>query len=669
MTFQRLVRSELMLSFSSAFTWPARFGLYTGKLSRSCLLILVAVTLPQWGFSQNDVTLGPDQQILQFLNRTVEWYQHRAVERQAARNPGDVFFTDNGRSVADGVLHLSFEFARAATQVENTRLTSEMSSTASTDSHYQALAKSVSKLDDQVNQSRAELESLRQKLETVPAHQRKAVESSLAEVQSELALLEARRDVLHSILQFMSGAAEPSGLASRIDALERTVPAALARESSAGSHLTGREEPASVTVFSQQPKPSGIWGTLQEIVGISEKLRTIDDTLRLTDELSQSVKQMQDPLRHAVQDLVRQSDAILNQPDSQDPAVLAQQKSSLDGMTAQFKLISTTSLPLSKEAILLDVYRKNLGNWRSTVNGEYSAGLKKLLVQLLSIVVLVGVVLAIFDLWRRAILRYVPDLRRRYQFLLLRRIALWFVITLIVVFGLASELGSIATFAGLMTAGVAVALQNVILAAVGYFLLIGKFGVRVGDRVQIAGVTGEVVEIGLIRLHVMELAGTGGDLQPTGRVVGFSNSVVFQPTPGVFKQAPGTSFVWHEISLTLAPDSDYRAVEKRILGAVDVAFKQYQEDFERQRRQLEMSLNSVAVGSLAPKVRFRLTAAGLEVLVRFPVELRKAVEIDDGVTREILGAIEREPKLKVVGADVPTIRLRTDNPAPDSSHT
>ena len=114
---------------------------------------------------------------------------------------------------------------------------------------------------------------------------------------------------------------------------------------------------------------------------------------------------------------------------------------------------------------------------------------------------------------------------------------------MVIAFGLVSQLGSLATFAGLMTAGVAVALQNVILAMVGYFLLIGKFGVRVGDRVQVSGVVGEVVEIGLIRLHIMELAGAGTDAQPTGRVVAFSNSIVFQPNPGLFRQVPGTSFI------------------------------------------------------------------------------------------------------------------------------
>jgi small-conductance mechanosensitive channel len=185
--------------------------------------------------------------------------------------------------------------------------------------------------------------------------------------------------------------------------------------------------------------------------------------------------------------------------------------------------------------------------------------------------------------------------------------------------------------------------------------------------VQVSGVSGEVVEIGMIRLHVMELSGAGADAQPTGRVVAFSNSIVFQPTAGLFKQVPGASFMWHEISITLAPDSNYQEVERRMLGAVDAAFKDYQKDFEALRRQVEKTLSSISVASLVPKVRFKLTQTGLEVVVRFPVETQKAAEVDDRVTRHLLQAIEQEPKLKVVGADVPTIRLKTDTHAAEAS--
>jgi hypothetical protein len=167
------------------------------------------------------------------------------------------------------------------------------------------------------------------------------------------------------------------------------------------------------------------------------------------------------------------------------------------------------------------------------------------------------------------------------------------------------------------------------------------------------------VEIGLIRMHVMEFAGPGTETQPTGRVVAFSNAVVFQPNAGLFRQIPGASLIWHEITLTLAADSDYRVVEERIVPAVQAAFRKYEPEFEKMRRRMEMNLSSVAIGSLTPKVHLRLTAAGMEVLVQFPVETGNAQEIDERITEELLRAIETEPKLRVVGAEVPTVRLKS----------
>jgi small-conductance mechanosensitive channel len=200
----------------------------------------------------------------------------------------------------------------------------------------------------------------------------------------------------------------------------------------------------------------------------------------------------------------------------------------------------------------------------------------------------------------------------------------------------------------------------VILAMVGYFLLIGKFGVRVGDRVQVSGVLGEVVKIGLIRLHIMELTGDGTDAKSTGRIVAFSNSIVFQPNPGLFRQVPGATFIWREISLTFAADSDYKAVDQRLRAAVEAALSNYSKDFERQRRQLQRNLTFVSIESLTPIVRLRSTTAGLEAVLRFPVDSEKATEIDDRVTREVLRAVDQEPKLKVVAAEIPDIQVRTE---------
>jgi small-conductance mechanosensitive channel len=218
-------------------------------------------------------------------------------------------------------------------------------------------------------------------------------------------------------------------------------------------------------------------------------------------------------------------------------------------------------------------------------------------------------------------------------------------------------LESAVTYAGLLTAGIAVALQNVIVAMVGYFFLIGRYGIRVGDRVQISGVTGEVVDIGLVRMQVMELGGSAADT-PTGRVVAFSNSVVFQPTAGIFRQIPGTDFVWHEVSLTFAPDSDFKAVRERLLRAVEGVLADYHEEMDRQNRAMQRNLFAVPEGGLKPSSHLRLTPAGLEALVRFPVDLRHAGEIDERISREILKAVDQEPKLKLAGSAT-AITLRT----------
>jgi hypothetical protein len=73
----------------------------------------------------------------------------------------------------------------------------------------------------------------------------------------------------------------------------------------------------------------------------------------------------------------------------------------------------------------------------------------------------------------------------------------------------------------------------------------------VGDRISVAGVTGDVVDVGLVRLYLMELAGTGVDLYPTGRIVVFSNAVLFQATTPLFKQLPGAEYTWHEVAVAL----------------------------------------------------------------------------------------------------------------------
>jgi small-conductance mechanosensitive channel len=229
-------------------------------------------------------------------------------------------------------------------------------------------------------------------------------------------------------------------------------------------------------------------------------------------------------------------------------------------------------------------------------------------------------------------LRYTVEPRRRHQLMLIRKLTVWALVLAIIALTLITELSAFATFAGLITAGVAVAMQSVLVSVVGYFLLIGKYGLRVGDRVQIGAVTGEIIDLGLIRMHLMELS-SQGPLGATGRVVAFPNSVVFQTSGGLFRQIPGVNFVWHEATVSLPARSDYAALKEELLGALRSVVKDYNDDIARQTKQIEKATASASVGSAVPQVRLHFSASGVEAVARYPVQLQHEAEIDERVSQ------------------------------------
>jgi hypothetical protein len=161
----------------------------------------------------------------------------------------------------------------------------------------------------------------------------------------------------------------------------------------------------------------------------------------------------------------------------------------------------------------------------------------------------------------------------------------------------------------------------------------------------------------------MELSSTGSEI-PTGRVVAFSNSIVFQPASGLFKQIPGTNFMWHEITVTLPSDSDYHQVEKNLTEVVGKVFADYKDDIEGQRRQMERTLGHTSAGEFRPRTRLLFTGSGLEAVIRYPVTLQNATEIDDRMTREVLDALGKDNQQKSTVQSTPTLKLRTDVPPP-----
>jgi small-conductance mechanosensitive channel len=379
----------------------------------------------------------------------------------------------------------------------------------------------------------------------------------------------------------------------------------------------------------------------------------IDQLNEQTASVRQMVNDLRQPLRDALVADIKKGRELTDQAVSgQIPPPPRQQ---FQELTDHFKRLSAVVLPLSQEVVVLDQASANLVEWRTSILRESKYEARALFVRVGMILLALGIVLALSEVWRRLTYKYVHDGRRRRQFLLLRRFVMGFLIGVVLILGFVSEFSSLATFAGFVTAGIAVGLQTVLLSVAAYFFVVGRYGIHVGDRVSVSGVTGDVIDISLVRLYLMELAGTGIDLFPTGRVVVFSNSVLFQATTPLFKQIPGTEYAWHEVVFNLVPGGNHKLAQEKLFQAVDAVHDQYREGFERQRGFIERRIE-VQLKTPSPEPRLQFGDTGLELLIRYPVEIRNESVTDEQVTRKVLEVIQSEPEVQAAVVGSPKIR-------------
>ena len=587
------------------------------------------------------------EQVVRILDETVDWYRTLGAQQQSATQPSDLLILYANRQIADRAVGLAFEIARANAELLSSEADVAQKAAADAASSPQALQRVQQQLDGRRAEIQAEIASTQRRLAAAPKAQRAEVQTRISELQSELDLVNARRNFHGSLSQFTyqsdANGAGVNALKAHIDAIAVSIPSSSGGTGPAGSSAgaasgSARAPTASSPLSSGSNNGSerlGIWDLAANVLRLSDKIRTIDIVDRRTAALQATFTQIRTPPHEKIKALSARGDALAEQADSINGAALKGARDQFDTLAWLFKQTAAIVLPLSQEGVLLDQYRRNLSSWRDNAKSQYFDALKALGVRLAILLALLAIVFVAAEAWRRGVLRYVQEPRRRYQLLLVRRIVFWALIVAIVGFTFATDLGSLATFAGLLTAGVAVAMQSVLVSIVGYFFLIGKYGIRVSDRVQIGSVTGEVIDVGLVRLHLMELGGQG----PTGRVVAFANSIVFQASGGIFKQIPGVNLAWHDITLTLPPKADPSAMKEKLLAAANQVLSEYSEDMARQAREIQKTASLHAGGEAQAQVQLRFSASGVDALVRYPVQLQRAAEIDERISRELLKVI------------------------------
>jgi small-conductance mechanosensitive channel len=646
--------------------------------------------------------------VLNHVNRVLQWFHQWGSAHAYAVVPGDELFVENGQDIARKVVDLEFKsaLAQAAMLADSSNRSSPLQGNAPAAFNAHNLLKAQQSVDEKLKALDAQLNTVNKQIPTARAKERPALQSQRDTLQGQIALAQALQSNLQQLTSFVNATDAANGVATelttKLRALQRTVPTAV---TPAGS--TTEKSPAkNSSTPSQVQFPSfgiardkGLVGQMGEMIHLVSSLRSLDELKDETTRLQTFTVHLRAPLLTALRSTLQQGQFELenNAPSgtssgptdgggqnanpganhtasgstaSQNPPPAAANATAPQGTPQQrqrataklvqrFRQISDATIPLSQELILMDQCQANLKQLRDSVDHEYDQILRSVLLRVATLLIALGLIWLFSELWRRGTFRYIHDARRRRQFLVLRRVITGFCMFVVILLGFISDFSSLATYAGLITAGVAVALQTVILSVAAYFFLVGRYGVRVGDRVTVAysavtNVTGDVVDIGLVRFYLMELAGSGIDLKPTGRIVVFPNSVLFQTNP-LFKQFPGTEYMWREIGFPMRADSDVALAEKELLATANSLYAEYKPALERQHAGLEQSMN-MHIDVPKPYARLRLIATGLEVVVSYPVPLRQASAMDDRMVTAVMDILRNNPSIHLVDGASPELR-------------
>jgi small-conductance mechanosensitive channel len=284
-------------------------------------------------------------------------------------------------------------------------------------------------------------------------------------------------------------------------------------------------------------------------------------------------------------------------------------KAAMDRSSKQ-RLVSDFDKRIDDEKELSAVYSKWIdvvaGHQRKVVNSSLRG---------LAVILTIALVGMFFDTWVASLLRRTKLDRRQVETLHgVTRVSLQVIsllLALLVIFGLPGQLG---TFLGLAGAGLTVALKDFIIGFLGWFVLMGKNGIRLGDWVEINGVTGEVVELGMFHTVLLETGNWTDSGHPTGRRVTFTNSYAIEGH--YFNFSTSGQWLWDELKIVLPlgqnPYPVVEAIHKQVTEVTNENVQQAEREWHAAQRSGDSSTLSAA-----PSVNARPVINGVEISVRY----------------------------------------------------
>lgn len=211
--------------------------------------------------------------------------------------------------------------------------------------------------------------------------------------------------------------------------------------------------------------------------------------------------------------------------------------------------------------------------------------------------------------------------------------------------------GSFSTYFGLISAGLAVALKDLVANVAGWFLIVFKRPFVVGDRIEIGTVKGDVIDQRLFQFSMMEIGNWVEDDQSTGRIIHMPNSKVF--TEHLANYTTGFKYIWNEINVLLTFESDWRDAKEKMQVISQNHSLHVTEDVESKIRHASKKY-MIYYKYLTPIVYTTVKESGVQLTIRYLCAPQNRRPTSEKIWEDILNMVEADENINLA---YPTMRI------------
>ena len=564
------------------------------------LLLLAAAGVAWWKTAPPTARVTKQRAAAAAAADLVDQSTYTTAQRLArlAETPDEQTYAQSALRVADHAL--AFAFTSALRDVE---------------AHPPALSPEAQKIQDRIRNSQGLLDADQQRVKELTAAVAQAKESQRDTLQDELDIAQSQLDLDQDELEEANQDLVEAGgnLQKRIEALEQEHDA----------QVKARSAPPPVAAVAAEQH--GSWSRLIAWFHSRRKQQEVDDAQTIAEQKSATLAARRVALaaslesaKGSISELAQHTKSAKEQAAAAAPAPLVQHNhenatallTQTKQVAADQKVLTLLDRRIADQRQLAGIY----GQWSAAIGAQSRLLAHALLLNAL-IVIVVLIVLLLIDRWLERMLE-TPKLDRRQVETLrsitrvtLRVIAA--IVILLILIGIPTQFG---TMIGIVGAGLTVALKDFIVAFFGWLVLMGRNGIRLGDWVEINGVSGEVTELGMFHTVLMETGNWSDAGHPTGRRVTFTNSFAIERH--YFNFSTSGQWLWDELQVVVPAGRDpypiVDAITKHVVEATAESARQAEQEWQRA---VPAQRGKVFLGT--PGVNVKPVVGGVEIAIRY----------------------------------------------------